>query len=302
MWESLKRFKALPDHIQVHPAHGAGSACGKALGAIPSSTVGYEKIVNWALQHTNEDDFVAELLSGQPEPPFYFAMMKKLNKVERDLLVDVPTVSQLTVAEVDEALASKRFVIDTRSKVAFAAGHLSGSVNIQNNKSFSNWAGWVLNYDEPFVLIAAQEDVEELTRKLMRIGLDNIQGFYPGVSDWQEAGAELATVRQMDVEELRERYDQENLTVIDVRGISEHESGHIPGAINIHTGHLTRRLAEIPTDRDVVIACQAGDRSSIAMGLLQREGLTNLWNFPKGFAGWAGAKCPIETGIQEVSA
>ena len=96
MWESLKKFKALPDHIQVHPAHGAGSACGKALGAIPSSTVGYERLVNWALRHTDEEAFVAELLSGQPEPPTYFAIMKKLNKIDRAILPGVPKQHHLS--------------------------------------------------------------------------------------------------------------------------------------------------------------------------------------------------------------
>ena len=302
MWESLKRFKALPDHIQVHPAHGAGSACGKALGAIPSSTVGYEKIVNWALQHTNEEEFVQDLLSGQPEPPKYFAMMKKLNKVERDLLVDVPTVKRLSMGEVDDALKNKRHVIDTRSKVSFAGGHLPGTINIQNNKSFSTWAGWVLDYEEPFVLIAPEEKVDEITRKLIRIGLDNIQGYYPNVQDWQDAGHDLTVLQQMDLEELQQRYNHENVVVLDVRGATEHEEGHIPGAWNIHTGHLIDHLGEIPKDKVVVVACQGGDRSSVGSSILQREGFTNVMNFPQGFAGWASAKSPIETGQEEVSA
>ncbi len=302
MWESLKRFKALPDHIQVHPAHGAGSACGKALGAIPSSTVGYEKLVNWALQHTNEEAFVQDLLSGQPEPPYYFAMMKKLNKVERRLVPDVPKVKRLSMSDVDDAITNKRHVIDTRSKVSFAGGHLPGTINIQNNKSFTTWAGWVLDYEEPFVLIAPEEKIEELTRKLMRIGLDNIHGYYPNVSDWQDAGHDLKVLPQIDLDELKQRYDHENVVVLDVRGATEHEEGHIPGSWNIHTGYLRNYLGEIPKDKVVVVACQGGDRSSIASSILQREGFDNVMNFPQGFAGWASAKCPIETGTQEVSA
>jgi len=303
MWESLKRFKALPDHIQVHPAHGAGSACGKALGAIPSSTVGYEKIVNWALQHTNEEAFVQDLLSGQPEPPKYFAMMKKLNKIERSLLVEVPKVKQLSMGEVDDALKNKRHVIDTRSKVSFAGGHLPGTINIQNNKSFSTWAGWVLDYEEPFIIIAPEENVEEITRKLMRIGLDNIHGYYPNVMDWQDEGHhDLKVLPQMELDELKERYNHENVVVLDVRGVTEHEEGHIPGAWNIHTGYLMDHLGEIPKDKVVVVACQGGDRSSIGSSILQREGFENVMNFPQGFAGWANAKCPIETTKEEMTA
>lgn len=294
MWESLKKFKALPDHIQVHPAHGAGSACGKALGAIPSSTVGYEKIVNWALQHTNEEDFVQELLSGQPEPPKYFAMMKKLNKVVRPLLTEVPRMKRLTMSEVNDAIASKRHVVDTRTKVSFAGGHLPGTINIQNNKSFSTWAGWILNYDEPFIIIGHEDQLDDIMRKLMRIGLDNVAGYYPNVSDWQDAGHDLAVLPQMDLDELKQRYNHENVTVIDVRGVTEHEEGHIPGAWNIHTGYILDHLGEIPTDKVVVISCQGGDRSSIAASVLQSKGLTNVMNFPQGFGGWAASGAPVE--------
>lgn len=301
MWESLKRFKTLPDHIQVHPAHGAGSACGKALGAIPSSTVGYEKLVNWALRHTNEEDFVADLLSGQPEPPKYFAMMKLLNKVDRPLLPEVPKLRRLSMQDVHAALARRQHVIDTRSKVSFAGGHLPGSINIQDNKAFSTWAGWVLNYEEPFVIIAPEERVEEITRKLMRIGLDNVAGYYPNVTDAQEAGHDLAIVPQIELDELRQRYDHENVVVLDVRGASEHAAGHIPGAWNVHVGYLRDHLGEIPTDKVVVVACQGGDRSSIATSMLQREGYTNVMNFPQGFAGWAAAAAPVETGMSNVA-
>ena len=296
MWESLKRFKALPDHIQVHPAHGAGSACGKALGAIPSTTVGYEKLVNWAMRHTNEEEFVAELLSGQPEPPRYFAMMKKLNKVDRPLLTEVPKLRQVSLDDLRAALDRKHHVVDTRSKISFAGGHIPGTINIQDNKSFSTWAGWVLNYEQPFVLIAPEERTDELMRKLMRIGLDNVVGYYPNVTDWLEAGHDLATVPQMEIDELQERYDHENVLVIDVRGISEHINGHIPGAWNMHVGYLLNHKAEIPTDKVVVVACQGGDRSSIATSMLQREGFTNVLNFPQGYGGWAASGAPIERG------
>lgn len=294
MWESLKKFKALPDHIQVHPAHGAGSACGKALGAIPSSTVGYEKLVNWALRHTNEEEFVQELLSGQPEPPYYFAMMKKLNKVVRPLLSAVPRMKRLTMSEVNDAIASKRHVVDTRSKVSFAGGHLPGTINIQNNKSFSTWAGWVLNYDEPFVIIGHEDQLDDIMRKLMRIGLDNVAGYYPNVSDWQDAGHDLAIMPQMELDELKQRFDHENVVVLDVRGVTEHEAGHIPGAWNIHAGHLQRHIHEVPSDKVVVVACQGGDRSSIAASILQRAGYTNVMNFPQGFAGWQASGAPVE--------
>ncbi|MBS1561730.1 MAG: MBL fold metallo-hydrolase [Bacteroidetes bacterium] len=286
LWTSLEKFRDLPDHIQVHPAHGAGSACGKALGAIPSSTVGYEKLVNWALRHTNEEDFVQELLSGQPEPPFYFAQMKRLNKVERGLLPTVPELAPLTLADVDDALANGQFIIDTRSKVSFAGGHIPNTINIQDNKAFSTWAGWVLNYNEPFIVIASPERTNEIMRKLMRIGLDSVRGYLPDVAAWTNAGRDLATVPQINLDELQQRYDHENVVVIDVRGASEYDGGHIPGAWNIHAGYLPQQFAEIPKDKMVVISCQSGDRSSIATSVLLRAGFTNVVNFPLGWAGW----------------
>jgi len=295
MWKSLERFKALPDHIQVHPAHGAGSACGKALGAIPSTTIGYEKLVNWALRHVNEDAFVAELLSGQPEPPKYFAMMKKLNKEVRSLRTSVDLPRELSLADVEHHRSAGHLVVDTRSKISFAGGHIPGSINIQNNKAFSTWAGWIIGYEQPFVLVVEASKADDITRKLMRIGLDNTAGMIASISDWAEAGHELATVQQIEIDELRQRYNHDGVTVIDVRGISEHQSGHIPGAWNIHAGYLANFVNEIPRDGVVVVACQGGDRSSIATSLLQREGFTNVMNFPQGFAGWSAAGCPVET-------
>jgi hydroxyacylglutathione hydrolase len=297
MWQSLKKFRALPDHIQVHPAHGAGSACGKALGAIPSSTVGYEKLVNWALRHTDEDAFVAELLSGQPEPPTYFAMMKKLNKIERALLPSVPTQKSLRIDEVDAFQAGKGLIIDARPKGAFANGHIPGSINIENSKAFSTWAGWMVEYDTPFVLIAPDDEIDDITRKLMRIGLDNVAGYVTNVTDWQLAGHELEQLDTIQLDELRQVYNDASNFVIDVRGISEHESGHIPGAHNIHVGYLRDHLHEIPHDKPVLVTCQSGFRSSIASSFLRRSGFTNIRNFPLGYAGWKASGAPVETGV-----
>ena len=145
MYDSIKKFDALPDYIQVWPGHGAGSACGKALGAVPSTTVGYEKIRNWALQYKeNKGGFVDYLLADQPEPPKYFAMMKKLNKVERPLLTEVPKLKELSSAELQAAMNKGIKLIDARNKTDFAAGFIPGSINIQGNNAFATWAGWFL--------------------------------------------------------------------------------------------------------------------------------------------------------------
>ncbi|NQW30879.1 MAG: MBL fold metallo-hydrolase [Ignavibacteria bacterium] len=300
MWNSLAWFKTLPDHIQVHPAHGAGSACGKALGAIPSSTVGYEKLVNWALQYTNEEEFVRELLSGQPEPPTYFAAMKRLNKELREVVSQIPTLAVLSPIDIEQMLSKNQIVIDSRSKKLFAEAHISGSINIQNNKAFSTWAGWMLNYEVPFALVVAHADVDELQRKLMRIGHDSAVGYIPSLDDWQQSGHPTSAMAQITHEELLQKYTDSDTMVIDVRGFSEHVSGHIPGSTNIHAGHLMEHLGEIPKDKTVVISCQSGDRSSIATSALMRKGFTNLVNYAPGFAGWAKSGAPVEIGNAEV--
>src|SRR5690625_4527948 len=207
MFQSLKKFKALPDYIQVWPGHGAGSACGKALGAVPNSNVGYEKIQNWALQYDDEDEFVKALLEDQPEPPKYFAMMKKLNKVERSLLVQVPDQTKLSKEQFNTAYNNGMTVIDTRAKEEFAEGFLPGSINIEDNKTFSTWAGWVLNYQEQFILVADDHQIDNLTRKLMRIGLDNVYGY---VSDIDDLGVDLDKADVIDIDELKDYIDNED--------------------------------------------------------------------------------------------
>src|SRR5690625_70805 len=149
MYESIQRFSELKDFIQVWPGHGAGSACGKSLGAVPSSTVGYEKHANWAFRFENDEEgFVNYLLADQPEPPRYFAMMKKLNKVNRPLLTEVPNHPILSFETVQQALQNGVKVIDTRNKDAFTKGHLPGAINIPGNKSFATWMGWFLDYED----------------------------------------------------------------------------------------------------------------------------------------------------------
>ena len=177
IYESIKRFEVLPDFVQVWPGHGAGSACGKSLGAVPSTTVGYEKLRNWAFRYSDDPGgFVKYLLEGQPEPPRYFAMMKKLNKVDRPLLTEVPKPRQLSPDELKRNLAGGMKLIDTRDKKDFAAGFIPASINIPGNSSFNTWAGWFLDYDERFMLLANEEQLEDLSRMLMRIGLDNLEG------------------------------------------------------------------------------------------------------------------------------
>ena len=295
MFHSLKKFKALPDHLQVWPAHGAGSACGKALGAVPSSTVGYEKLTNWALSIEDEDQFVKMLLDGQPEPPKYFAMMKKLNKVGPKILGSIPHPGRFSLQQFEKAGKEKVTIIDTRDKLAFAGGHIPGSINIQDNSAFSTWAGWMLNYDEPFLLIARDSRIESLTKALIRIGLDNIIGYVNDVDKIANSGYEMETTKQITVQQLKDKTD--DYFFLDVRGYSEYNAGHIKGSVNIQAGYLLDRIDEIPQDKKIVVHCAGGDRSAIAASVLQQKGFDNIYNLTCGMNGWKQADLEIVTEV-----
>lgn len=284
MYQSVKRFAELAPFIQVWPGHGAGSACGKALGAVPSSTVGYEKIRNWAFQYENDENgFVDYLLAGQPEPPKYFAMMKHLNKVKRPLLVEVPQHVELSPETFNKAYHDGIKVIDTRNKLDFAKGFIPGSINIQHNNSLSTWAGWILNYEEQFIIVAEANEMEEITRKLMRIGLDNIFGFIINIDD---LGIELHTADVIDLETFKTYLNKDDVQVVDLRGLTEYEDGHIDGAEHVFVGTLQNNLNKISKDKQVIIHCQGGDRATIAYSILKRNGFDGVKNFSGGMKEW----------------
>ena len=294
MYNSIKRFNALADYIQVWPGHGAGSACGKALGAVPSTTVGYEKARNWALQYENDEPgFVKYLLEDQPEPPKYFAMMKKLNKVDRPLLTEVPTLNKLTKEELKAAMDKGIKVIDTRLKTEFAEGFIPGSINIQGNTAFATWMGWFLTYDEPFILIAEVGNHDDLVRKLMRIGLDNIYGYVPDVTVWAELGKKLEKTNVISLDEFKEILKTNHTQIVDLRGAFEYKTSHIKGTENVFIGTLEKNLDKIKKDQQVVIHCQSGDRATIGFSLLAKHGFKNVKNYSGGMNEWVNTGNPV---------
>jgi hydroxyacylglutathione hydrolase len=290
MFNSLKKFRALPDHIQVWPGHGAGSACGKALGAVPGSTIGYEKIRNWALQYEDDEKgFIKYLLEDQPEPPQYFATMKKLNRIERPLLTEVPRPKKLSARELATALSQGIKVIDTRPKADFAKGFIPGTINIQGNNAFATWMGWFVSYEEPFILIAAESKLEDLTRKLMRIGLDNIAGYIEDVDVYTDAGGVLQKSDVISMNEFKDILQANHTHIVDLRGAAEFKAGHIKGADNVFIGTLEKNLHRIEKDKPVVIHCQSGDRSAIGYSLLLKHGYKNIRNYSGGMSEWGSS-------------
>ncbi len=291
MYQSINLFANLPEFIQVWPGHGAGSACGKALGAVPSTTVGYEKKRNWAFSYgTNKAGFIDFLLTDQPEPPKYFAKMKELNKVDRPLLTEVPTIKEMTAAELKAAMDKGVKLIDTRNKQDFEKGFIPGSINIQGNNSFATWMGWFVTYNEPFILLAAPSQMDDLTRKLMRIGLDNIHGFVDAAKINELTNGTLSTSTMVSIADVKANTTAQ---VIDLRGAAEFNAGHIAGATNVFVGTLLQNLAKVPKDKPVIIHCQGGDRAAIGYSLLVKEGYTNVSNYSPGINEWIKEGQPL---------
>lgn len=282
---NVQRFKQMPDYLQVLPGHGAGSACGKALGAVPSTTLGYEKLFNPAFQIDNEADFVAWLLDGQPEAPHYFAQMKTINKIAPTLIDQLAPIQQLE--SLPNALTN--LIIDTRTPEAYRDGHLKNTVNIPiSSKNFSTYAGWYIDFDAPIYLITEQESLETAVTALRAIGVDKIAGYMT-----PDTVANLSeTVAEMSPQVIHDKAIQ----ILDVRGISEYQSEHIPDVIHIHMGKVIENLENIPRDKPLAVQCGGGLRSQIALSVLERQGFTNLINLAGGIGAWKQANLPLIQG------
>jgi hydroxyacylglutathione hydrolase len=298
MFRSLEAFKARPDWLQIWPGHGAGSACGKGISAIPHTTLGYERRFNWAFQPASEEEFVRRILAGQPEPPKYFAEMKRVNRDGPPASAALPAPARLDVRTLESRLAAGAVVVDTRPAVAFAVGHVPGTISIPLNASFTTWAGWFLPYGEDFFLIVdeARDRVETAARDLAMIGLERIGGYFGAdvVDEWAASGRRVGTVPQVTAADVRESLAHGAVTLLDVRNQNEWDGGHIAGARHIALGYLPDRVDEIPRAKPVVVLCAAGGRSAIGASLLRARGLDQVINFSGGYGAWLDAGYPTQ--------
>ncbi|CAM3982640.1 MBL fold metallo-hydrolase [Mesobacillus zeae] len=285
MFQSLKKMDDLPDFLQVWPAHGAGSACGKSLGAVPATTLGYEKRFNWAFQIKDEELFIEELLKGQPEPPKYFEMMKKLNKTGPELLKRGKTPKAAFPVNGDSV------IVDTRPAEEFAVAHVNGSLNLPYNRSFPNWAGWLLSYEEDIVLITTEQELPLVKKSLESIGLDQVVSFI----EPDELADELIQYESISPIEAKKMLENEQYYLLDIRNQSEWDNGHIPGAHHIMLGTLADRLEFIPRDKTIIVQCQSGARSAIGTSLLQAKGFDALVNLSGGYSAWENEGLPVKS-------
>lgn len=290
LFESLKAsFWTLPDWVQVWPGHGAGSACGKALGAVASSTVGYEKLTAWWAPYLAQDDvegFVAALLEGQPDAPAYFGRMKRQNRQGPALLGERPPLRRYRPAELQGRLGREFVLLDTRPRDQHRRGAVPGSLSVAAGKAFSTYSAWIIDPERetrPIVLFATgPEEAEALRDELGRVGIDAVAGYLDGFEGL--ALQPVPTVAPRHLAELPQAY------LLDVRSRSEFDEGHIPGAHQLHGGRVLWHLDELPRSRPIVAYCQSGARSAAVASALRAAGLEHLLELEGSYEGWLEAQ------------
>ncbi|GAB4544201.1 MAG: MBL fold metallo-hydrolase [Anaerolineae bacterium] len=295
-FKSIQKIKQMPDYLQILPGHGAGSACGKALGAIPTTTLGYEKRFNPAFQFEDENQFVAWLLEGQPEPPRYFAQMKQVNKLGIALIKDLPVPQRGTRAQLDELLANGAVAADFRSREAFRAAHVPNTLSIPSvENNFNTYVGWFADYTAPFAFIVEREsDVAEMLVALRAIGIDNVPYFFTPEVISSGHNVQLAAITAAEAAALSAAG---SVQLLDVRGASEYAEIHAVGALHIPVGFLPRHLANLAKTRPLVTYCAGGYRSQIAASLLKKHGF-EVMTLSEGDSVWRKV-LPTERGIPQ---
>ena len=273
MFDSLKTVDKYPEFMQVWPGHGAGSACGKSLGAVPLSTLGYELRNNWVFDYDDREAFIKELTSNQPEPPSYFAQMKKVNKE------GLPgfKVKDVEVGTPDE-LPGQLF--DLRSREEFRKGFKKGAINIPYNDKFLQFAGWYIDYDQPMTVIGNPEDSRVLQEDLASIGYDNLQLIVPAgeAEQYYDDAYENVSAAEF-ISNFKDR------NILDVRSASEYNNGSLENAHHLHFGQLDEKEVPFDADDTIYVHCQSGVRSAIAMSALKARGYDNVVNIEDGYAG-----------------
>ena len=295
MYDSLHhKLLQLSDEVEVYPAHGAGSMCGRNISKETSSTIGEQKKFNYALKPMSKDAFVRMMTSDLPEAPAYFAKDAEINRTGASGLDMVPRPPALETHEVAGLAAKGYVVLDVRSAADFGAGHVPGSINIGLGGQFAIWAASLISMDAPIVIVAdSEEKVDQAVMRLARVGIESARGYLSGGIDaWREAGLEVAAVPQITVNQLKELMArQTNFQVLDVRRPPEYTSGHVPGAIAEPLSNLKERvpLLQLEPSKLTAVICAGGYRSSAATSILQQHGFANLLNVTGGTSAWIDA-------------
>lgn len=301
LYDSLyEKLLKLPDSVEVYPAHGAGSLCGRNMSKETSSTIGEQKKFNYALKSMTKEDFVKMMTFDLPEVPAYFPKDAEINRSGAKALQELPQPLTMTAEEVNKLSQQGYLVLDVRPSSAFGAGHIPGSLNIALSGQFASWAGTIISLNTPIILVAEDlEKINEAVTRLARIGIENVKGYLEGqIFAWDKANLAINQVMQISVDELHSQLEEKaNLQLIDVRRPAEYQNGHVPSAVNIQLAYLERELSKIDTQKPTAVICASGYRSSIATSLLARHGFNKLYNVVGGTTAWINANYPTEKQI-----
>ncbi|MEO7454422.1 MAG: rhodanese-like domain-containing protein [Fimbriimonadales bacterium] len=296
LYASLNKFRnLLPDYAMLFPAHGAGSACGKSLGGVPVSTLGYERESSWAFRAAGEQEFIDEVLSGQPDPPAYFAVMKRLNKQGPALIGDMRPLPEFDAGVLPQIVADT-VVVDVRPGPEYAAWHVPGSIHVPVARpKFPVWAGSILPYDRPLSLIAnSRADAEMAAKRLRLVGLDDVRG-------WLQPSAitDGSKLQMVSAEDAHIAATGEQATLIDVRTAAAFAGGHMQNAVLIPLQRIAERAGEIDRRNPIAVYCDSGRQSVIAASLLERLGFGSVANVEGGMKAYAEAGLPVVLGSNE---
>jgi glyoxylase-like metal-dependent hydrolase (beta-lactamase superfamily II)/rhodanese-related sulfurtransferase len=298
LYDSLhEKLLSLPDAVAVYPAHGAGSLCGRSMRAERSSTIGTERLTNYALQIRSREEFIAQLTANLPARPEYFLEDAEINRSGAPTLKELPPIPALSPTKVRTLLQERVNVLDVRSGEEFAAGHVPGSVNIALAGQFASWAGGILGiHSKPALVGATDAQIEEARLRLARVGIEELGGYLSGgFKAWEESGLPVQKTQQISAHELNQKLRDGTLRpmdVLDVRREGEWQAGHIPGVSCRPLDTFAQRLPSIDKTRPVAVHCKSGYRSIIACSLLERGGHRNVINVAGGFDAWHDAALP----------
>jgi hydroxyacylglutathione hydrolase len=298
LYDSLhQKLLTLPDVVLVYPAHGAGSLCGRAMRAERSSTIGTERLTNYALQIGSREEFIAQLTTNLPTRPEYFLEDAEINRSGAATLTDLPPLRGLPPAEVQTLLQQDANLLDVRPGEVFATGHVPGSISIALSGQFASWAGGIMGiHSRPILIGDTDAQIEEARLRLARVGIEDLRGYLDGgVAAWQKAGLPVAKTAQISPPELSERLRSGSFRasdVLDVRREGEWQAGHISDVECRALDTFPQGLPAIDQSRPVAVHCKSGYRSMIACSLLERAGHRNVINVPGGFDAWHAGGLP----------
>jgi len=299
MYDSLHgKLLELPDEVEVYPAHGAGSMCGRNMSKETSSTIGKQRKFNYALRPMSKEEFVTMMTADLPEAPSYFPKDAEINRSGARGLSELQPPQPLTPQQVVNLRDKGHVLLDVRSAADFGAGHVPGSMNIGLGGQFAMWAGSLIPLNASIVIIAdTGAQVDESVVRLARVGIENVKGYLEGaVTSWRDAGLQVDVLPQVSVAELNERLADNDMQIVDVRRPAEYENGHVPHAQNAPLASLDKSLGPLKLEKDKLTAviCAGGYRSSAAASLLQQQGFSNLLNVTGGTGAWVNAGYPTE--------